>query len=159
MQCFLFRCKTCIHWCVWGQKSRSLQCYRVICALHIRCINTAWSYYISIRLSVLHGVNWSVLWAPAYVRSANSYWTEGSVCRGPVVGVWWPSCDDSLTMKSSVFWDVTPCGSCENRRFGYYLLLTSFLAPRFFLPWWSGRYVPAIRRVLQEPHGVTPQKT
>jgi hypothetical protein len=23
-----------------------------------------------------------------------------------------------LTMKSGVFWDVTPCGSCKNRRFG-----------------------------------------
>jgi hypothetical protein len=24
----------------------------------------------------------------------------------------------ALTMKNGVFWDVTPCGSCENRRFG-----------------------------------------
>jgi hypothetical protein len=24
----------------------------------------------------------------------------------------------SVTMKNAVFWDVTPCGSCENRRFG-----------------------------------------
>jgi hypothetical protein len=23
-----------------------------------------------------------------------------------------------LTMKNGVFWDVTPCGSCKNRRFG-----------------------------------------
>jgi hypothetical protein len=23
-----------------------------------------------------------------------------------------------VTMKNSVFWDVTPCGSCKNRRFG-----------------------------------------
>jgi hypothetical protein len=22
-----------------------------------------------------------------------------------------------VTMKNSVFWDVTPCGSCKNRRF------------------------------------------
>jgi hypothetical protein len=22
------------------------------------------------------------------------------------------------TMKNGVFWDVTPCGSCKNRRFG-----------------------------------------
>jgi hypothetical protein len=24
----------------------------------------------------------------------------------------------AVTMKNGVFWDVTPCGSCENRRFG-----------------------------------------
>jgi hypothetical protein len=23
-----------------------------------------------------------------------------------------------VTMKNCVFWDVTPCGSCKNRRFG-----------------------------------------
>jgi hypothetical protein len=24
----------------------------------------------------------------------------------------------AMTMKNAVFWDVTPCGSCKNRRFG-----------------------------------------
>jgi hypothetical protein len=24
----------------------------------------------------------------------------------------------ALTMKDAVFWDVTPCGCCKNRRFG-----------------------------------------
>jgi hypothetical protein len=24
----------------------------------------------------------------------------------------------ALTMKNGVFWDVTPCGSCKNRRYG-----------------------------------------
>jgi hypothetical protein len=24
----------------------------------------------------------------------------------------------TLTVKNGVFWDVTPCGSCKNRRFG-----------------------------------------
>jgi hypothetical protein len=24
----------------------------------------------------------------------------------------------AVTMKSAVVWDVTPCGSCKNRRFG-----------------------------------------
>jgi hypothetical protein len=24
----------------------------------------------------------------------------------------------AVTMKKGVFWDVTPCGSCKNRRFG-----------------------------------------
>jgi hypothetical protein len=23
-----------------------------------------------------------------------------------------------VTMKNAVFWDVTPCGACKNRRFG-----------------------------------------
>jgi hypothetical protein len=24
----------------------------------------------------------------------------------------------AVTMKNGIFWDVTPCGSCNNRRFG-----------------------------------------
>jgi hypothetical protein len=24
----------------------------------------------------------------------------------------------TVTMKNAVFWDVTPCASCKNRRFG-----------------------------------------
>jgi hypothetical protein len=24
----------------------------------------------------------------------------------------------AVTMKNGVFWDVMPCGSCKNRRFG-----------------------------------------
>jgi hypothetical protein len=24
----------------------------------------------------------------------------------------------AVTMKNAVFWEVTPCGSCKNRRFG-----------------------------------------
>jgi hypothetical protein len=24
----------------------------------------------------------------------------------------------AVTMKNGAFWDVTPCGSCKNRRFG-----------------------------------------
>jgi hypothetical protein len=24
----------------------------------------------------------------------------------------------AVTMKNGVFWDITPCGSCKNRRFG-----------------------------------------
>jgi hypothetical protein len=24
----------------------------------------------------------------------------------------------AVTMKNAFFWDVTPCGSCKNRRFG-----------------------------------------
>jgi hypothetical protein len=29
----------------------------------------------------------------------------------------------AVTMKNGVFWDVTPCGSCKNRRFGGIWLL------------------------------------
>jgi hypothetical protein len=39
-----------------------------------------------------------------------------------------------MTMKNYVFWNITPCGSCENR-------------------------VPPKRWFLEEPHGVTSQKT
>jgi hypothetical protein len=96
--------------------------------------------------------------------------------------------------KNGVFWDVTPCGSCKNRRFGgtyrfhhqgdknqrtrnlavtrnearceeissqrVSLRLTAkFLVLRFLSPWWWKRYVPPKRRFLQDPHGVTSQKT
>jgi hypothetical protein len=27
-------------------------------------------------------------------------------------------CEHMLVMKNGVFWDVTPCDSCKNRRFG-----------------------------------------
>jgi hypothetical protein len=39
------------------------------------------------------------------------------------------------------------------------LLLTVFLACWLFSPWWYRGYVPLKRRFLQEPHGVTSQKT
>jgi hypothetical protein len=51
---------------------------------------------------------------------------------------------------NAVFWDVTPCGSCKNKR---------FLGIRVA----SGNMMEAIRssetRFLQESHGVTSQKT
>jgi hypothetical protein len=78
-------------------------------------------------------------------------------------------------MKNGVFWDVTPCGSCKNRRFGvtwrllhqvdknrwtlnvavissrrcvFRLLATdTFLVHRFVSPWWWKRYVPPKRRL------------
>jgi hypothetical protein len=31
----------------------------------------------------------------------------------------------AVTMKNGVFWDVTPCGSCKNRRFGAYVVPSS----------------------------------
>jgi hypothetical protein len=50
----------------------------------------------------------------------------------------------AVTMKNGVFWVVRPCGSCTNR---------------FLSPWWRRRQVPPKHRFLQEPHGVTTQKT
>jgi hypothetical protein len=32
-------------------------------------------------------------------------------------------------MKNGVFWDVTPCGSCKNRRFGGALLVAASVVP------------------------------
>jgi hypothetical protein len=51
-------------------------------------------------------------------------------------------------MKNGVFWVVTPCGSSKNRRFGGTWRLLH-----------QGDKVPPKRRFLQEPHGVTTQKT
>jgi hypothetical protein len=54
-------------------------------------------------------------------------------------------------MKNSVFRDVTPCGSCKNRRFGGTWLLLHQGDKNL---WTRNK-----RRFLQEPHGVTSQKT
>jgi hypothetical protein len=41
---------------------------------------------------------------------------------GKNVGYWWELGKERATKKNKirngVFWDVTPCGSCKNRRFG-----------------------------------------
>jgi hypothetical protein len=34
----------------------------------------------------------------------------------------------AMTMKNGVFWDVMPCGSCKNRRFGGTYLLTYLIS-------------------------------
>jgi hypothetical protein len=44
----------------------------------------------------------------------------------------------------------------ESACFGCYCV---FFVHRFLSPWWWRRYVPPERRFLQEPHGVTSQKT
>jgi hypothetical protein len=79
-------------------------------------------------------------------------------------------------MKNGVFWDFRPCGSYKNRHFeefsssfirvtwiaelGTTLAVTSNRRTlRFLLPWWRRRYVPPKCQFLQEPHGVTSQKT
>jgi hypothetical protein len=62
---------------------------------------------------------------------------------------------NTKVINNGVFWDVTPCGSCKKRRFG----VTASVVHRFLSPWWRKSYVPRKRRFLQEPHGVTSQKT
>jgi hypothetical protein len=58
-------------------------------------------------------------------------------------------------MKNAVFWDVTPCRSCVNRRFGG--------TYRFHLQGRKirelGSSVPPKRRPTQALHGATSQKT
>jgi hypothetical protein len=55
-------------------------------------------------------------------------------------------------MKNTVFWDVTPCGSC-NRRFGRMYGLHKGDKNR------RSRRFLSKRRFLQEPHSVTSMKT
>jgi hypothetical protein len=92
---------------------------------------------------------------------------------------------NGMCIKNAVSWDITQCGSCKNRRFGglsssiirvariseigttlavnwqpmHRLRLTLFLVHWFSSHWWWRRYIPPKRRFLQEPHGVTSQKT
>jgi hypothetical protein len=81
----------------------------------------------------------------------------------------------AVTMKNAVFWDVAPCRSCVNRRFGgtYRLhlldreirargtscihLLTLVPRSRIFLPWRWRRYFLPKRRFTQDLHGATSQ--
>jgi hypothetical protein len=84
----------------------------------------------------------------------------------------------AVTMKNTVFWNVVPCRSWVNRRFGgmYHLhlqgrkireqvvadcchLLTLFPRSRIFLPWRGRWYVPPKRRFTQDLHGSTSHKT
>jgi hypothetical protein len=60
-----------------------------------------------------------------------------------------------LTMKNAVFWDVTPCGSCDTAshpRRGLSSISTVFKL-------WFACHICFIKhRFLQEPRGVTSQK-
>jgi hypothetical protein len=85
----------------------------------------------------------------------------------------------AVTMKNGVFWDVrrvvlvrtdvseepgasfirvTKIGMSSQRTSVASCSLL-FLAHRFLSPWWRRRQVPPKSRFLQEPHGVTSQKT
>jgi hypothetical protein len=100
-----------------------------------------------------------------------------------IIIIWEGSrCDQSRNLlKNTVFWDVAPCRSCVNRRFGAthrlhlqgsrkiasekpawaddYILLTLVPRSRIFLPWRLRRYVPPKRRFTHHLHGATSQKT
>jgi hypothetical protein len=58
-----------------------------------------------------------------------------------------------VTMKNAVFWEMTPCASCMNRRFGgtYHLQFEGTKNHR--------ARSNVSNRFLLEPHGVTTQKT
>jgi hypothetical protein len=76
-------------------------------------------------------------------------------------------------MKNGVFWDVTSCGFCKNRRFeetsAFIIRVTRigelgttanvvYISP-ILVTLMMEALVPPKRRFLQEPHGVTSQKT
>jgi hypothetical protein len=76
-------------------------------------------------------------------------------------------------MKNCVFCDITPCGSCKNRRLGKNIitiisveriselgtLAVTSIVPGSLVTPMMRRYVPPKRQFLQESHGVTHQKT
>jgi hypothetical protein len=68
----------------------------------------------------------------------------------------------AVATKNAVFWDVAPCRSCVNRRFGgtYRLHLHGRkLLTLVILPWRWRRYVLPKRRFTQDLHDSTSHKT
>jgi hypothetical protein len=58
-----------------------------------------------------------------------------------------------IRRKNTVFWDLTPFGSCKNQRFrGMYCPHhqsgKNQRARRFLSPWWWRRYIPLKRRFI-----------
>jgi hypothetical protein len=69
-------------------------------------------------------------------------------------------------MKNDVFWDVRPCGSCKKTRYEEIrsvrrLLVTASVVPSspILVTLMKEVLVPPKHHFLQEPHGVTSQKT
>jgi hypothetical protein len=54
----------------------------------------------------------------------------------------------AVTMKNGVFWDVTPCGSCKNRRFGGNLAPPSSGQPTHAAKKYQVVFLPSVRRLL-----------
>jgi hypothetical protein len=72
-----------------------------------------------------------------------------------------------VTMENGVFWDVTRCNSCKNRRFGGDIFLRSVLRLLVTANVSSSPILVTLmmealsfseHRFLQDPHGVTSQK-
>jgi hypothetical protein len=49
-----------------------------------------------------------------YHPALSAFWSDTVVCK--ILAEF--EVFTAVTMKNAVFWDVTPCGSCKNRRFG-----------------------------------------
>jgi hypothetical protein len=94
-------------------------------------------------------------------RNVSSELREAKQCKSEVF--------TAVTMKNVVFGDVTPCGSCNNRRFQRTYRLCdqgdkNRRARNNVRSNWKPKqapkkYVPPKRLFLQQPHGVTSQKT
>jgi hypothetical protein len=129
------------------------------------------------------------LWCYMWNFETAIFWKEMSVCQTEATSAYCsvlePSrywrCNSKTTPKLSsemekayavnaVFCDVTPCGSCKNRRLKgasrlqhivFHLLVTANVVPNSLilskLRW--RRYFPLTRLFLHEPHGVTSKKT
>jgi hypothetical protein len=48
------------------------------------------------------------------IKKGNHFHPEVFIPNPRCRGEWW----SSLLKKNGIFWDVTPCGSCKNQRFG-----------------------------------------
>jgi hypothetical protein len=121
-----------------------------------------------------------------WTYSRMAYWKQRIVHRSPLSLRWCNGKEICRTMgtkklKNTVFWDVTPCGFCKTRSFrgsiatiiratrmgelGTTLAVTSnrllmlFLAHRVLLHWCWRYYITPKLQSLQEPCGVTFQKT
>jgi hypothetical protein len=77
-----------------------------------------------------------------------------------------------MTTKNGIFWDGIPCSSCKNRSFGgtgaSFIRVTGIgelvtasivTSSPILVTLMKEAPVPPKRRFLQEPHGITSQKT
>jgi hypothetical protein len=65
----------------------------------------------------------------------------------------------AVIMKSTVFWDITPCSPLSVKWHPAYRLLSRWFLARLILPWRWSRYVPPKRRLTMNGlHGVISQK-
>jgi hypothetical protein len=77
--------------------------------------NAIWGMKVCTRTSVLCilcGLKQTFPWSIRPPRSLSKHRSESRI-TGIIFDVF-----RAVTMKNGVFWDVTPCGSCKNRRSG-----------------------------------------